>query len=96
MKALGAYGLGIALMLTAGAHAQGFTEDTNCWTWHGGKASSGAYTHCAGPLLVQAKPAAPPPVQASPIMMPMAAPVSCAPPPKPVLHKKRPVVRKVC
>jgi hypothetical protein len=92
MKARDAYGLGIALMLTAGAHAQGFADSTGtCYSWNGGNHSSGSFIKCNGPDLKPAPqrvaavlPA--PQIAPSPIMAPQ---VSCVPPPKPVVKPKR-------
>ncbi len=103
MRTRDACGLGIALMLSAGVNAQGFaplrlsdTGDT-CYSWNGGNFSAGSFSKCQPVIvLAQAKPALPPPVQPSPVMMPLSAPVTCAPPPhKPVIHHK-PKPRKTC
>ena len=77
------------------ASAQTLGDHTTCYSWNGGNHSSGSFIQCdtwKAPVKVAA--VLPPPVQPSPVMMPMSAPVTCAPPPKPVLHKHKP--KKQC
>jgi hypothetical protein len=79
----------LALLVPFGASAQ-FTDHTTCYSWNGGNHSSGSFIQCDTYKVAEKRSAPlPAPVVQSPVMMPMAAPVTCAPPPKPVLHKKR-------
>jgi hypothetical protein len=99
MKALTAaivlVGLGI------NAHAAGFAPmrlsdscDT-CYRWEGGSKSAGSFSKCQPAVeVVVLTPLMPPPVQPSPVMMPLAAPVTCAPPPKPIVRKRKPAPPK--
>lgn len=89
----------LALLVPLGAMAQGFVDPgPTCYEWSGGHKSAGAFSRCNPELQPAAKKVAPlpPPVQPSPVMMPMSAPVTCAPPPKPVLHKAKPRPKKQC
>ena len=86
--------VGVSLILIATcANAAGYPplsmsdSGETCYTWEGGHKSAGSFSKCSPQVAVAA---APKPVVASPIMMPMSAPVTCAPPPKPLVHKKRP------
>ena len=105
MNALRAHGLAIALMVTTGAFAQGFTDSPTCYSWEGGHKSSGSFSKCNTDLQPAAKKPAPvvaalpPPVVASPIMMPQSAPqvISCAPMPKPIIKPKaKPKPKQQC
>lgn len=65
-----------------------------CYTWEGGRGSAGSFTKCSPTVSVASAPL-PPPVVASPVMMPLSAPVTCVPPPKPIVkHKARPAPKK--
>ncbi len=97
--------LALASLLAVGAaHAQGFAPlslaDTGdvCYSWSGDtRTSAGSFSRChpvgyvrpAKPQVV-ATPVATPQIAPSPIMMP----VTCAPPPKPVLKKRKPAPKK--
>jgi hypothetical protein len=85
----------LALLVPLGAAAQGFTDEPTCYNWEGGHKSAGSFSKCGPRWEAPVKKAPlPPPVVTSPVMMPMAAPVTCAPAPKPVLKKKRPAPKK--
>jgi hypothetical protein len=82
----------LVLLLPLAASAQSLGDHTTCYSWNGGNHSSGSFIQCDTWTVPQKKVAVaplPPPVVASPIMMPMSAPVTCVPPPKPVVQKKR-------
>jgi hypothetical protein len=98
MKALT---VAIALVgFAAGAHAGGFAPlrlsdpGETCYTWTGGNFSAGSFSKCQPSYEVVVLNQLPPPVLPSPIMMPMSAPVTCAPPPKPVFRKHKPAPKK--
>jgi hypothetical protein len=90
----------ILALMAGGAQAAGYPPLTmsdsgdTCYTWEGGRGSAGSFTKCSPQVSVAAAPKLPPPVVASPVMMPQSAPITCAPPPKPILHKKRPAPKK--
>lgn len=89
----------VLALLSFGASAQGFVDPGPvCYSWEGGHKSSGSFSRC-NPELQPAKPRAvvqalPPPVLPSPVMMPQSAPITCAPPPKPLVKHKRPPPKK--
>jgi hypothetical protein len=86
-----------ALVLTGAASAQGFVDEPTCYSWNGGNFSAGSFTKCHHDVIAQAKPAPlPPPVQPSPVMMPQSAPITCAPPPKPIATKHKYKPKPVC
>ena len=97
-----AYGLGAALILALAqpAFAGGFAPlrlsdpGETCYTWEGGRGSAGSFSKCQPSYEVVILNPMPAPVQPSPIMMPQSAPITCAPPPKPVFKKKRPPPKK--
>ena len=72
----------------------GFDSGDVCYQWSGGHGSAGAFSRCQPSVQIAILNHLPPPVQPSPIMMPQSAPITCAPPPKPILHKKRPAPKK--
>jgi hypothetical protein len=80
----------LALVAPFAVSAQGFTDEPTCYSWEGGHKSAGSFHKC-GPRWETPRKAAPlpAPVVQSPIMMPMAAPVTCVPPPKPVVTKRK-------
>jgi len=89
------FAIAFALAVPLAASAAGYpplslsdSGDT-CYTWEGGRGSAGSFTKCSPQVSVASAPKAlPPPVLPSPVMMPQSAPISCAPPPKPVFKKK--------
>lgn len=87
----------LAIMALAGlAQAQGFVDEPTCYAWNGGAKSSGAFSKCSRGWVAAPKPAPvaqlpTPTIAPSPILAPQ---VSCAPPPKPVVHRRKPVPRK--
>jgi hypothetical protein len=86
-----------ALALTGAAQAQGFNNaEVTCYNWQGGNFSAGSFSKCHTDVMVaQAKAPLPPPVVASPVMMPQSAPISCAPPPTHIV-KRKPKPKPVC
>lgn len=75
------------------AKAAGFADSgVTCYSWNGGNYSSGSFSKCSDAWVVAAKPApvVPAPLAAPPTVTPVMIPMTCAPPPKPVLHKKKP------
>jgi hypothetical protein len=80
----------LALVAPFAVSAQGFSDHTTCYSWNGGNHSSGSFIQCDTYKVAEKRSAPlPAPVVQSPVMMPMAAPVTCAPPPKPVVTKRK-------
>lgn len=75
------------------ANAFAGSGDVSCYSWTGGDKSAGGFTKCRGE---DGAAALPPPVQPSPIMMPLSATPVCPPPvvAEPKKATKKPVKRR--